>query len=95
MIKYHQLTQTERYNITALLRVGRNRSDVASELRRTAATWNSPALRGLIACAASVLTVVRVGQTVRAARAANTAAAEPSDFIFADETFHRVQKKIF
>ena len=36
--KYHQLTQEERYNITALLRMGRSRSEIASELGRDRST---------------------------------------------------------
>jgi len=48
MISCYQLTQTERYNITALLRVRRSRSEVASELGRMAVTWRSLALRGFM-----------------------------------------------
>jgi hypothetical protein len=39
MISCYQLTQTERYNITALLRVRRTHSEVASELGRMAVTF--------------------------------------------------------
>ena len=36
--KYHQLTQEERYNITALLRMGCSRSEIASEIGRDRST---------------------------------------------------------
>ncbi len=36
--KYHQLTQEERYSITALLRVGRSHAEIADELGRDRST---------------------------------------------------------
>jgi IS30 family transposase len=36
--KYHQLTQEERYSITALLRIGRTQAEIAAELGRSRST---------------------------------------------------------
>lgn len=43
--KYHQLTQEERYNITALLRMGRSQSEIAGELGRSRSTIHRELIR--------------------------------------------------